>query len=67
MLSDNKTHVEVRSIGKVGVIAEKTISLLPGSYLFEGKRSGYVTKMVKVVISPEDATKQVKVIADERI
>ena len=67
VLSDNKTHVEVRSIGKVGVIAEKTISLLPGSYLFEGKRSGYVTKMVKVVISPEDATKQVKVIADERI
>ncbi|MBT5098312.1 MAG: hypothetical protein HOM74_03600, partial [Proteobacteria bacterium] len=59
--------VEVRSVGKVGVVAEKTISLLPGNYLFEGKRVGYVTKTVKVVITPEDLHKQVKVIANERI
>jgi len=67
VLSDNKTYVEVRSVGKVGVVAEKTISLLPGNYLFEGKRVGYVTKTVKVVITPEDLHKQVKVIANERI
>ena len=67
VLSDNKTYVEVRSVGKVGVVTEKMISLLPGNYLFEGKRVGYVTKMVKVVITPEDLDKKVKVIANERI
>ncbi len=67
VLSDNETYIEVRSIGKVGVVAEKMISLLPGNYLFEGKRVGYVTKTVKVTITPEDFDKQVKVIANERI
>ena len=67
MLSDNETYIEVRSIGKVGVVAEKMISLLPGNYLFEGKRVGYVTKIVKVIITPEDFDKQVKVIANELI
>lgn len=67
VLSDNKTYVEVRSVGKVGVVTEKTISLLPGDYLFEGKRIGYVTKTVHVNITPKDLDKQVTVIANERI
>ena len=67
VISDNKTYVEVRRIGKVGVVTEKTISLLPGNYVLEGKRSGYVTKTVKLVIKPEDIDKKVKVIADEQI
>ena len=67
VISDSKTYVEVRRIGKVGVVTEKTISLLPGNYVLEGKRSGYVTKTVKLVIKPEDIDKKVKVIADEQI
>lgn len=67
ILSDNKTYVQVRRVGKVGVVTEKTISLLPGNYLFEGKRVGYVTEAVKVNITPDDLGKHVTVIANERI
>ena len=41
VLSDTHTFVEVKSVGQVGAVAEKTIQLLAGDYVFEGKRKGF--------------------------
>ena len=38
MVSDNVTFVEVKSIGQIGVVAQKSIQLPPGDYLFVGER-----------------------------
>ena len=50
VISDNKTFVVVRGVGKVGVIAQKIIKIKPGKYTFEGIRDGFKSKLVQVVI-----------------
>jgi len=67
VVSDNVTFVEVKSIGQVGVVAQKSIQLPPGDYLFVGKRKGYVTIQVPVALRPGDSGRQITVIADEPI
>lgn len=67
VLSDTHTFVEVKSEGQVGAVAEKTIQLLPGDYIFEGKRKGFVTIRVPVALRPGDSGKRISVIADEQI
>jgi len=67
VLSDTYTFVEVKSVGQVGTVAQKTIQLVPGDYLFIGKRKGYVTIQVPVVLRPGDSGKQISVIAHEQI
>ena len=67
VVSDNVTFVEVKSIGQVGVVAQKPIQLPPGDYLFVGKRKGYVTIQVLVALRPGDSGRQITVIADEPI
>ncbi|MDB2513969.1 hypothetical protein N9Y31_05580 [Alphaproteobacteria bacterium] len=67
VLSDTHTFVEVKSVGQVGAVAEKTIQLLPGDYIFEGKRKGFVTIRVPVALRPGDSGKRISVIADEQI
>ena len=67
VLSDTHTFVEVKSVGQVGSVAEKTIQLLPGDYVFEGKRKGFVTIRVPVALRPGDSGKRISVIADEQI
>ena len=64
--SDGQTYVQVKSVGIVGVVSSKTIQLLPGNYIFEGKRKGYVTKRVKVDLRPATPL-SVKIVADEQI
>jgi hypothetical protein len=67
VLSDTHTFVEVKSVGQVGAVAQKTIPLLPGDYIFEGKRKGFVTIRVPVALRPGDSGKRISVIADEQI
>ena len=67
VVSDNVTFVEVKSIGQVGMVAQKSIQLPPGDYLFVGKRKGYVTIQVPVALRPGDSGRQITVIADEPI
>jgi hypothetical protein len=67
VVSDNVTFVEVKSIGQVGTLVQKTIQLLPGNYVFVGKRKGYVTIQVPVALRPGDSGKEVSVIAHEQI
>ena len=67
VVSDNVTFVEVKSVGQVGTVAQKTIQLLPGDYVFIGKRKGYVTIQVSVALRPGDSGKEILVIAHEQI
>jgi hypothetical protein len=67
VLSDTHTFVEVKSVGQVGAVAEKTIQLLPGDYVFEGKRKGFVTIRVPVALRPGDSGKRISVVANEQI
>ena len=67
MVSDNLTFVEVKSVGQVGTVARKAIQLLPGNYIFVGKRKGYVTIQVPVALRPGDSGKEISVIAHEQI
>jgi hypothetical protein len=67
VVSDNVTFIEVKSVGQVGTVVQKTIQLLPGDYVFIGKRRGYVTIRVPVALRPGDSGKEISVIAHEQI
>ena len=67
VISDQKTYVLVRGVGKVGAIEKKTIQLRPGNYIFEGQREGFKSKLVKVFIPIEQTSFTVKVVCDEPI
>jgi len=67
VISDNKTYVSVRSVGKVGVISQKNIQLKPGNYTFEGARKGFKSKLVQVFIPYDQSDFKVRVICDEPI
>ncbi len=65
--SDNTTFIQVKTIGKIGMVQEKTIKLKPGNYIFEGMREGYKSKLVKVKIPYDKPASIIKVICDEPI
>ena len=67
VLSDNQTRVLVRGVGIVGVTESKTIELLPGEYTFEGKRKGYKSKLIDVLIPYDKPGFSLTVICDEPI
>lgn len=67
VVSDNKTYVSVRGVGKVGVVSQKTVQLKPGKYTFEGARSGYKSKLVQAFIPYDQSDFNVRVICDESI
>ena len=67
VLSDTHTFIEVKSVGQVGAVAQKTIQLPPGNYIFEGKRKGFVTIRIPVELRPGDSGKRISVVADEQI
>ncbi len=67
IMSDNKTYVLVRGIGKVGVISQKTIKLKPGNYTFEGTRNGFKSKFLQVLIPYDQNNYSVRIICDEPI
>ncbi|MHC8440930.1 MAG: hypothetical protein ACYYK0_01855 [Candidatus Eutrophobiaceae bacterium] len=65
--SDNKTDIKVKGVGTVGKIMGKTIRLKPGKYVFEGKRIGYRSKLLDVVVSYEKDQTNVFLVCDEPI
>ncbi len=67
IISDNKTNVLVRSVGKVGVVSQKNIQLKPGHYTFEGARKGFKSKLVQAFIPYDQDSFRVRVICDEPI
>ena len=65
--SDNQTHIQVRGVGVVGTVEDKNIQLYPGEYRFEGKRTGYKSKLVNILIPYDQPFYQVHIICDEPI
>ena len=57
----------MRGVGRVGLTNEKTIDLRPGKYTFEGKRTGYRSKLIQVDIPPGSENVVVEIYTDERI
>ena len=67
VISDNRTHITVQGIGKVGKTARRTIKLRPGIRVFQGMRDGYKSKLVEYAIAPNASLVEVTVICDELI
>ena len=67
IVSDEETEVGIRGVGTVGRVRERTIDLLPGQYVFEGKRRGYRSKLVDVVVQANlDVPIEIRIVCDER-
>ena len=67
ILSDGRTEIGIRGVGRVGRTGERVIELRPGAYVFEGKRPGYRSKLVEVTVrAGGGAPVEVRVICDER-
>ena len=67
VISDGKTYVSVRRVGKVGVVSQKNIQLKPGNYSFEGTRNGFKSKLAQVHIPYDQDDISVRIICDEPI
>ena len=65
--SDNMTDIQVRGIGKLGRIHNKTIELKPGYYTFEGTRNGFKSKLLQVLVPYNKNNYSVRIICDEPI
>jgi hypothetical protein len=61
------TNIQVRGIGKIGRILNKTIQLKPGYYTFEGPRDGFKSKLLQVLIPYNKNNYSVRIICDESI
>ena len=67
IVSDEETEIGIRGVGTVGRVRERTIELLPGEYVFEGKRRGYRSKLVEIIVQANlDTPLEVRVVCDER-
>ncbi len=65
--SDGETDIGIRGVGRIGKTEERAVELLPGTYVFEGKRKGYRTTLVEVVVKNDSyALTEVTVICSER-
>lgn len=67
ILSDGNTSIAIRGVGRIGEVEEKIIHLKPGSYTFDGKRQGYISKLVHLKVPIGEESVEVKVICDELI
>ncbi len=65
--SDKLTNIIVRGVGIVGKTQSKTIKLLPGEYTFEGKRKGFKSKLINVLIPYDKSNFHIKIQCDEPI
>ena len=67
VVSDDLTEIGVRGVGMIGRTRARTIELRPGEYVFEGKREGYRSKLVEVVVQANaGAPVEVRIVCDER-
>lgn len=65
--SDNQTTILVRGVGVIGKTQLKTLRLQPGQYTFEGKRKGFKSKLLKVLIPYDQNSFQIDIRCDEPI
>ncbi len=67
IVSDNQTQIIVRGMGVVGKTESKIIQLKPGRYKFEGKREGFKSTLIDVLIPYDKISYRLNVICDEPI
>ena len=67
IVSDNQTNIIVRGVGVVGKTESKIIQLKPGRYKFEGKREGFKSRLIDVLIPYDKISYRLNVICDEPI
>jgi hypothetical protein len=67
IISDNQTYILVRGVGIVGITQSKTIQLTPGRYTFEGKRKGFKSKLINVLIPYNQTSFHLNIRCDEPI
>jgi len=67
IVSDNQTNILVRGVGVVGITQLKTIQLIPGRYTFEGKRKGFKSKLIEVLIPYDQTSYRLSIQCDEPI
>ena len=67
ILSDGVTRITVRGVGQVGATTDRTIQLRPGSYTFEGARTGFRSKLVQVDIPPGTEGLTLEIYPDEPV
>ena len=67
ILSDGETDIGIRGVGRIGKTLGRSIELLPGTYVFEGKRKGFRSTLVEMVVkNNNDDLMEVTVICSER-
>ncbi len=68
IVSDGSTDIGIRNVGRIGIATERLIELKPGKYVFEGKRKGYKSVLIEVVIElGATSVQEVSVICSEKI
>lgn len=67
IISDGKTYISVRGVGKIGATQQKTIHLKPGTYIFEGQRRGFKAKLLKQLIPMDHSSLSLTIICNEPV
>jgi len=67
VVSDRATVVMIRGVRSLGRIDRTTVTLRPGTYVFQGYRAGYRATQVEVRVAAGSKPGEVVVVCDERI
>lgn len=67
VVSDQATVVMIRGVRSLGRIDRTTVTLRPGTYVFQGYRAGYRATQVEVRVAAGSKPSEVVVVCDERI
>ncbi|MCY3702944.1 MAG: hypothetical protein OXG16_09710 [Rhodospirillales bacterium] len=67
VVSDQATVVMIRGVRSLGRIDRTTVTLRPGTYVFQGYRAGFRATQVEVRVTASSKPGEVVVICDERI
>ena len=67
VVSDQATLVLIRGIRALGRIDRTTVTLLPGTYVFQGHREGYRTIRSEVRVAAGTEVDEVVIICDQRL
>lgn len=67
IVSDNRTSISIKGLGKVGYSKYKVLQLYPNSYTIEGKRRGFRSVIVEAKVPAGIKSITFDVICDERI
>ncbi|MEX2258103.1 MAG: protein kinase [Woeseia sp.] len=67
LVSDNKTHVSIFQVGKLGTFENRQLDLRPGTYVAVGSRPGYRDVRLEFRVAPEVDIEPIVVECEEPI